>query len=114
MLHHQSVSDHHPKSLRRRLLKAKRANLGKKADTNLRAAACRAVEAGLPVSEVAIATGYCTATLKRWLAEKPDTGVRVLPIAEDQAAFRPVPKLSDDTPIASLEVGSFIIRLYSR
>ncbi len=61
MLHHQSVSDHHPKSVRRRLLKAKRANSGKKADANLKDAACRAVAAGLPVSEVATATGYCTA-----------------------------------------------------
>lgn len=113
MLHHQTVSNHHPESLRQTLLKAKRANSGKKADANLRAVACRAVAAGLTVSEVATATGYCTATLKRWLAEKPETGVRLLPIVEEPAAVRPVPR-DGDTPIASLEFGSFLIRLYSR
>ena len=101
---------HRLEGLRSELRKARKENPGKKAGDPLRALACLAVHKGFPISEVALAAGSCSATVKRWVARSQSSQVRVLPIVEK------IPNTSDhaDQPWLSFTFGGFTLRLLKR
>ncbi len=88
---------------------------GRRSNAQLRAAACRAVEGGLSMAEVAEASGFGRSAVANWLGRGGQENVQVLAVREEPLQLGESPQsVVPEAPLASLEFGAFSLRLFVR